>query len=85
MGKFTTYFSILLFILLIIMIPTDFVLAQAKGAWVQYQLPGEMPTNWARMVGENCLIFIDRMAPEIYAFDINSAAWHTYTASTSLE
>jgi len=59
--------------------------AQAKGAWVEYQLPGDRPVNWARMVGENCLIFIDRTAPEIYAFDINSAEWHTYTAATALE
>lgn len=59
--------------------------AQPKGAWVEYQLPGDRPPNWARMVGENCLIFMDRMGPEIYAFDINSAEWHTYTAATELE
>jgi len=59
--------------------------AQNKGAWVEYKLPGDRPANWSRMVGENCLIFIDRLAPEIYAFDINSAEWHTYTASTALE
>ena len=56
--------------------------AQAKGAWVEYKLAGERPANWARMVGENCLIFLDRDEPDIYAFDINSGSWHTYTAET---
>ncbi len=64
---------------------TAMAIAQTRGAWVEYKLPGDRPANWARMVGENCLIFVDREEPEIYAFDINSAEWHTYTASTDLE
>jgi len=59
--------------------------AQAKGAWVEYKLPGEGTDNSSRMVGENCLIFVDRTEPVIYAFDIISAEWHTYTAATDLE
>ncbi len=79
--------SIYLFSLLIlaVLLMNAASYAQSKGAWVEYKLPGDRPVNWARMVGENCLIFIDRMAPEIYAFDINSAEWHTYTASTDLD
>ncbi|MCP4633299.1 MAG: T9SS type A sorting domain-containing protein [candidate division Zixibacteria bacterium] len=73
---------ILTFLLSISFISTAF--AQNKGAWVEYKLPGDRPANWSQGVGENCLIFMDRNAPEIYAFDISSAAWHTYTAATDL-
>ncbi|MCP4705881.1 MAG: T9SS type A sorting domain-containing protein [candidate division Zixibacteria bacterium] len=85
MCRLMTFFGLAFLIILISIMPTDHANAQNKGAWVEYKLPGDRPANWSRMVGENCLIFVDRMAPEIYAFDIGSAEWHTYTASTDLD
>jgi len=64
---------------------TTIAIAQTTGAWVEYKLPGDRPADWSRMVGENCLLFVDRKAPEIYAFDINSGEWHNYTAATALD
>ena len=85
MKKANYIIGAFIYALLISSIFITTAVAQTKGAWVEYKLPGDRPVNWARMVGENCLIFVDRTAPEIYAFDVNSAEWHTYTASTTLD